>query len=58
MGAEPDEKDISGDEAFGRSITWAEEDRHQITSVPWDGKTFRWFRSPNVVCFEKYQRAA
>lgn len=43
-------------EAFLRSITWAEEDRHRFTSAPWRGE-YRWFRSPNVVCIEKARRA-
>jgi hypothetical protein len=44
----------SGDE-FLRRLTWPEEDRHLFTSAPWDG-SFRWFRSPNVVCLEQYRR--
>jgi hypothetical protein len=35
--------------------TICEEDRFRFTSHPWSGE-FRWFRSPNVVCLERYQR--
>jgi hypothetical protein len=38
--------------------TWPEEDRWMFTSVPWDGQTYRWFRSPNVVCLEQYRQRA
>jgi hypothetical protein len=50
MGAKP--KDPG--EEFLRTYTWCEEDRHKYTSAPWDGG-FRWFRSPNVVCIERYR---
>jgi hypothetical protein len=43
------------DEEFWQSLVWAEEDRHLFTTAKWKGG-YRWFRSPNVVCFEKYQR--
>jgi hypothetical protein len=45
------------DEMFMREITPAEEDRHLFTSAPWRGG-YRWYRSPNVVCLEQYQRPA
>jgi len=48
-------RDDEDDNAFMRSIMWAEEDRHRFTSVPWTGG-FRWFRSANVVCLEQYRR--
>jgi hypothetical protein len=44
------------DEAFLRRITFAEEDRHLFTAMPWGGG-YRWFRSPNVVPIERYQAA-
>jgi hypothetical protein len=43
------------DEAFLRQWTICEEDRFKFTSYPWCGE-FRWFRSPNVVCLERYRR--
>jgi hypothetical protein len=43
------------DDAFLREWTIPEEDRHKYTSLPWAGE-FRWFRSPNVICLEKYRR--
>jgi hypothetical protein len=43
------------EEAFLRQWTICEEDRFRFTSHPWSGE-FRWFRSPNVVCLEGYQR--
>ena len=45
------------EEAFFRSIVVPEEDRRLFTSAPWRGE-FRWFRSPNVIPFEKYRRRA
>jgi hypothetical protein len=52
MDAQQDNQDISKAEAFLRSVTWAEEDRHKFTTAPWRGE-YRWFRSGNVVCIEK-----
>jgi len=43
------------DEAFRRQLTFAEEDRHKFTTAPWSGG-YRWFRSPNVVPIEYWQR--
>jgi hypothetical protein len=43
------------DEEFMRRLTWAEEDRHKFTSVPWSGG-FRWFRSLNVIDLLRYRR--
>jgi hypothetical protein len=42
-------------EAFLRQIAIAEEDRRLFTAAPWSGG-FRWFRSPNVVPIEYWQR--
>jgi hypothetical protein len=42
------------EEAFLRQWTICEEDRFKFTSDPWRGE-FRWFRSPNVVCLERYR---
>jgi hypothetical protein len=44
-------------ETFMRHMVSPEEDRRLYGMPPWQGG-FRWFRSPNVVCFEKYPRAA
>ena len=43
------------EEAFLRQWTICEEDRFKFTSQPWRGE-FRWFRSPNVICLERYRR--
>jgi hypothetical protein len=43
------------DEEFLRQMVFAEEDRHLFTTAPWHGG-FRWFRSPNVVPIERWQR--
>jgi hypothetical protein len=52
---------FADEETFMRNMTLCEEervtDRLSPYKGPWQGG-FRWFRSPNVVCFEKYQRAA
>jgi hypothetical protein len=42
-------------EAFLRQWTIPEEDRALFTTAKWHGE-YRWFRSPNVVCLEKYRR--
>jgi hypothetical protein len=44
-----------GEEAFLRSLTVPEEDRHLFTAAPWRGE-FRWFRSKNVVDLERWRR--
>jgi hypothetical protein len=41
-------------ERFWQLLAFPEEDRHLHTSAPWDGG-YRWFRSPNVICLEKYR---
>jgi hypothetical protein len=41
--------------AFARQLILPEEDRAKYPAVKWDGG-YRWFRSPNVVCLEKYRR--
>ena len=43
------------DEAFLRSVTLPEEERHLFTTARWAGG-FRWFLSPNVVGLERYPR--
>jgi hypothetical protein len=43
-------------EEFWCQIVPPEEDRALFTTRPWRGE-FRWFRSPNIVCIEKYRRA-
>lgn len=42
------------DEVFFNTWVFPEEDRHLFTTAPWSGG-YRWFRSPNVICLEKYQ---
>ena len=42
------------DEAFLRSVTFPEEERHLYRTKPWDGG-YRWFRSENVICLEHYR---
>ena len=42
------------DEEFYRKLILPEEERSHYTSAKWDG-SFRWFRSPNVVCIEHYR---
>jgi len=39
---------------FWQQLTVPEEDRHLHTSALWDGG-YRWFRSPNIICLEKYR---
>jgi hypothetical protein len=46
---------VGSDEAFLRHVTFPEEDRHLYTTTPWQGG-YRWFRSPNVVAIEQWQR--
>jgi hypothetical protein len=56
MGPTPDPKRPSAaDETWRQEFAFPEEDRHLFTAAPWDGG-FRWFRSPNVVRLEDYQR--
>jgi hypothetical protein len=38
--------------AFWRKLILPQEDR----STPWEGKGYRWFRSPNVVPIEQWRR--
>jgi hypothetical protein len=41
--------------AFARQLFLPEEERAKYTTVKWDGG-YRWFRSANVICLEKYRR--
>jgi hypothetical protein len=43
------------EDSFLREWTIPEEDRAKYTTQPWAGE-YRWFRSPNVICLERYQR--
>jgi hypothetical protein len=54
-GNNPDWWHTTDEETFFRHLTVPEEDRRFFTSVPWDGG-FRWFKSSNVVCLERYRR--
>ena len=40
-----------------RELFFPEERRHEFTSKPWDGASFRHFRNPKIVCLEHYRRA-
>jgi hypothetical protein len=55
----PKQSDDGGDEDedYWMHLVLCEEDRRRKypTSLPSVG--FRWFRSPNVVCIEKYRQA-
>jgi hypothetical protein len=42
------------DEALLRRLVYPEEERHLHTPLPWTGG-FRWFRSTNVICLERYR---
>jgi hypothetical protein len=46
---------VEEEETFMRTIVFPEEDRRLFTTAPWKGE-YRWFRSPNVICSEKYRR--
>ena len=39
-------------DGFWRKLVLPQEDK----STPWDGKGYRWFRSPNVVPIEQWRR--
>ena len=47
--------DWDEDEAFLRRLIFLEEDPPLFTTRPWGGG-YRWFRSPTIVCLEKYRR--
>jgi hypothetical protein len=49
------DEDRQRDEAFLKAWTIPEEDRSKYTSQPGGGE-YRWFRSPNIVCLERYRR--
>jgi hypothetical protein len=40
------------EDAFWRKLVLPQEDR----STPWEGKGYRWFRSPNVIPIEQWRR--
>ena len=40
-----------------RELFFPEERRHEFTSEPWDGVSFRHYRDPKVVCLEHYRPA-
>jgi hypothetical protein len=42
------------DDEFWKTWTFPEEDRRAFTSAPSCGG-YRWFRSPNIVCLERYR---
>jgi hypothetical protein len=42
------------EEQLLRQLIFPEEDRHLYTTEPWSAG-FRWFRSTDVICIEKYR---
>ena len=40
------------EDAFWRKLILPQEDR----KTPWDGKGYRWFRSPNIIPIEQWRR--
>ncbi len=46
------EPSVWDEDAFWRKLVLPQEDR----STPWEGKGYRWFRSPNVVPIEQWRR--
>ena len=42
--------------AFWQKLILPEEDRRRLTMAIWDGKGYRWFRSPNVIPIERHER--
>jgi hypothetical protein len=50
-----DSEDAEGDESFMRRYVIPEEDRRRSTTAPYSGG-YRWFRSPNIICLERYRR--
>jgi hypothetical protein len=40
--------------AFWQKLILPEEDRRRLTMTVWDGKGYRWFRSPNPI--EQWRR--
>jgi hypothetical protein len=46
----------NGEHAFWRKLILPEEDRRHLTATAWDGKGYRWFRSPNVIPIEQWRR--
>ena len=48
--------EYEADYAFARQITMPVEDRVKFMPAAKWGGGYRWFRSPNVVCLEKYRR--
>jgi hypothetical protein len=42
--------------AFWRALILPQEERHRLTTAPWDGKGYRWFRSPNIIPIEQWRK--
>ncbi len=47
-------KDLShwDEDAFWRKLVLPQEER----STPWEGKGYRWFRSPNIIPLERWKK--
>ena len=46
------EQPVWDEDAFWRRLILPQEDRR----TPWEGKGYRWFRSPNIIPIEQWQR--
>ena len=40
-----------------RELFFPEERRHEFTTLPWDGVSFRHYRDPKIVCLEHFRPA-
>ena len=38
-----------------RELFFPEERRHEFTTEPWDGVSFRHYRNPKIACLEHYR---
>jgi hypothetical protein len=43
------------EDRFWRKLILPEEDRRRRAGAPWTGG-YRWFRSPNIICLERYRQ--
>ena len=46
------ESSVRDEDTFWRKLILPQEDR----GTPWEGKGYRWFRSPNVIPIEQWRR--
>jgi hypothetical protein len=53
---EPIKQQFKKKDAFWQKLILPEEDRRRLfPTMPWTG-SYRWFRSPNVICLEQHRR--